>query len=133
MADDRNNPDAAESLLVQKYCHGQFTDEEIAGLIGISESELFQRYEAHLERWRTQAQAEVRSSLLEQAKKGTIPAIVFFLKHFGGVGDATDKQPGSDEAPRHGLSPEAIRQMDSDALEQQKALKARPGAPETTQ
>ena len=52
----------------------QFTDSEVARIVGLSQYALRRDYRDDLERGRLKAEAEVRRAILQMAKQGSTPA-----------------------------------------------------------
>lgn len=59
---------------IEEYAQLQFTDEQLAVIFQISESELVKTYRDNIDRGRLLAEAEVRKSILQMAKQGSTPA-----------------------------------------------------------
>lgn len=64
---------------VEEMAELQFTDAEIATIVGMPEDDLISAHESNIDRGRLRAEAEVRRAVYQAAKQGSTPAQKQFM------------------------------------------------------
>ena len=86
---------------IEEMASLQFTDKEIATIVGVEHEQLIREYVLNVDRGRLLAEAEVRRSMLQLAKQGSTPAQKEFmaLNKQAQKGRRTPPRINSGEAP----------------------------------
>ena len=72
-------PEQTIEQAIEEMAQLQFTDQEIATIVGVEVTDLVTDYATNVDRGRLLAEAEVRRSMLQLAKQGSTPAQKEFM------------------------------------------------------